>query len=85
MIHVLTSPYTGPKFALDGFFSVLREELAQAKSNVTVTLAVLGLISKNTVVRGIHALLVLVLELLGILNLVNWHFLSPIFQWKNSD
>ncbi|XP_078618280.1 hydroxysteroid 11-beta-dehydrogenase 1-like protein [Branchiostoma floridae x Branchiostoma japonicum] len=36
--------YSGAKFALDGFFSSLRQELQLKKANVTITLAVLGLI-----------------------------------------
>ena len=36
--------YVASKFALDGFFSTLRAELAMEKSNVTVTLCPLGFI-----------------------------------------
>ena len=39
--------YSASKFALDGFFSVLRVELQIAKSNVTVTVCPLGSIGES--------------------------------------
>ena len=82
MIHVLMSPYTGSKFALDGFFSVLREELAQAKTNVTVTLAVLGFISKNIILSGQHVMSHVLLENL---NLSPFCTLSKVSSVTNHD
>ena len=38
--------YSASKFALDGFFSGLRQELKMKQSNVSVTLCVIGLIGE---------------------------------------
>ncbi|NXH50274.1 DHI1L protein, partial [Dicaeum eximium] len=43
-----TTSYSATKFALDGFFSSLRHELIMQKSNVSVTLCILGLIDTDT-------------------------------------
>ncbi|NXL93256.1 DHI1L protein, partial [Alectura lathami] len=43
-----TTSYSASKFALDGFFSSLRHELAMQRSNVSVTLCILGLIDTHT-------------------------------------
>ncbi|NWH70052.1 DHI1 dehydrogenase, partial [Piaya cayana] len=39
-----TVPYSATKFALDGFFSSLRQEFTMQKVNVSITLCVLGFI-----------------------------------------
>ncbi|XP_069732280.1 11-beta-hydroxysteroid dehydrogenase 1-like isoform X2 [Phaenicophaeus curvirostris] len=39
-----TVPYSATKFALDGFFSSLRQEFAMQKVNVSITLCILGFI-----------------------------------------
>ena len=41
-----TAPYSGSKFALDGFFSSLRQELKLRGSSVSVTLCVIGFIGQ---------------------------------------
>lgn len=40
-----TAPYSATKFALDGFFSSLRQELVIDKVNVSITLCILGYIN----------------------------------------
>ena len=40
------APYSGTKFALDGFFSALRQELKLRGSAVSVTLCVIGFIGR---------------------------------------
>lgn len=40
-----TAPYSATKFALDGFFSSLRQELIIDKVNVSITLCILGYIN----------------------------------------
>uniref|UniRef100_A0A8C5JRC0 11-beta-hydroxysteroid dehydrogenase 1 n=1 Tax=Junco hyemalis TaxID=40217 RepID=A0A8C5JRC0_JUNHY len=40
-----TAPYSATKFALDGFFSSLRQELIIDKINVSITLCILGYIN----------------------------------------
>lgn len=39
-----TVPYSATKFALDGFFSSLRQEFAIQSINVSITLCILGFI-----------------------------------------
>ena len=38
--------YSASKFALDGFFSGLRQELAMRNCDISITLCILGLIGK---------------------------------------
>ncbi|NXY87787.1 DHI1 dehydrogenase, partial [Alcedo cyanopectus] len=49
----LFAPYSATKFALDGFFSSLRQELIMDKVNVSITLCVLGYINTESAVRAI--------------------------------
>ncbi|XP_028590293.1 11-beta-hydroxysteroid dehydrogenase 1 isoform X1 [Podarcis muralis] len=45
--------YSATKFALDGFFSSLRQEFAMKNTNVSITLCVLGLIDTETAMKAI--------------------------------
>ncbi|NWW73306.1 DHI1 dehydrogenase, partial [Climacteris rufus] len=45
--------YSATKFALDGFFSSLRQEFIMDKVNVSITLCILGYIDTETAVRTI--------------------------------
>ena len=40
------APYVASKFALDGFFSTLRQELKLRNCDISVTLCVIGLVGK---------------------------------------
>ena len=42
-----TSMYSASKFALDGFFSGLRQELRMRNCDISITLCLLGLIGKT--------------------------------------
>ncbi|KAM9763055.1 hydroxysteroid 11-beta-dehydrogenase 1-like protein [Menidia menidia] len=44
MSSPLVAPYTSTKFALNGFFGSLQHELAMKKSNVSISICMLGLI-----------------------------------------
>ncbi|NXW72727.1 DHI1 dehydrogenase, partial [Hirundo rustica] len=48
-----TAPYSATKFALDGFFSSLRQELIIEKVNVSITLCILGYINTESAVRAV--------------------------------
>ncbi|KAM6998313.1 11-beta-hydroxysteroid dehydrogenase 1-like [Passerculus sandwichensis] len=48
-----TAPYSATKFALDGFFSSLRQELIIDKINVSITLCILGYINTESAVRAV--------------------------------
>uniref|UniRef100_A0A1A7XW01 Hydroxysteroid (11-beta) dehydrogenase 1-like n=2 Tax=Iconisemion striatum TaxID=60296 RepID=A0A1A7XW01_9TELE len=51
-----TAPYTSTKFALNGFFGSFSHELAMKKSNVSVSICILGLIDTEAAmekVRGV--------------------------------
>ncbi|XP_069489382.1 11-beta-hydroxysteroid dehydrogenase 1-like [Ambystoma mexicanum] len=48
-----TVPYTTTKFALDGFFSSLRQEFYFQKTNVSITLCVLSYIDTDTAVNAV--------------------------------
>ncbi|NXD56307.1 DHI1 dehydrogenase, partial [Corvus moneduloides] len=48
-----TAPYSATKFALDGFFSSLRQELIIDKVNVSITLCILGYIDTESAVRAV--------------------------------
>ncbi|NWT71052.1 DHI1 dehydrogenase, partial [Prunella himalayana] len=48
-----TAPYSATKFALDGFFSSLRQELIIDKVNVSITLCILGYINTESAVRAV--------------------------------
>ncbi|XP_069732285.1 11-beta-hydroxysteroid dehydrogenase 1-like isoform X4 [Phaenicophaeus curvirostris] len=52
-----TVPYSATKFALDGFFSSLRQEFAMQKVNVSITLCILGFIDTERAVRAAAGLL----------------------------
>uniref|UniRef100_A0A8C6ZAN9 11-beta-hydroxysteroid dehydrogenase 1 n=1 Tax=Nothoprocta perdicaria TaxID=30464 RepID=A0A8C6ZAN9_NOTPE len=45
----LTVPYSATKFALDGFFSSLRQEFSMQSVNVSITLCVLGFINTGKI------------------------------------
>ncbi|NXM84732.1 DHI1 dehydrogenase, partial [Oenanthe oenanthe] len=47
-----TVPYSATKFALDGFFSSLRQEFAIQSINVSITLCILGFIDTERAVRA---------------------------------
>ncbi|XP_039551856.1 corticosteroid 11-beta-dehydrogenase isozyme 1-like [Passer montanus] len=47
-----TVPYSATKFALDGFFSSLRQEFAIQSINVSITLCILGFIDTDRAVRA---------------------------------
>ncbi|NWU99418.1 DHI1 dehydrogenase, partial [Upupa epops] len=47
------APYSATKFALDGFFSSLRNEFVMNKVNVSITLCVLGYINTENAVKAI--------------------------------
>uniref|UniRef100_A0A803VS83 11-beta-hydroxysteroid dehydrogenase 1 n=1 Tax=Ficedula albicollis TaxID=59894 RepID=A0A803VS83_FICAL len=48
-----TAPYSATKFALEGFFSSLRQELIIDKVNVSITLCILGYINTESAVRAV--------------------------------
>lgn len=48
------APYSASKFALQGFFSALRQELAQRRVDVAVTVCVLGLIDTENAMNFAH-------------------------------
>ncbi|NXI88921.1 DHI1 dehydrogenase, partial [Rhipidura dahli] len=52
-----TAPYSATKFALDGFFSSLRQELIIDKVNVSITLCILGYINTESAVRAVSHVL----------------------------
>ncbi|XP_064491932.1 11-beta-hydroxysteroid dehydrogenase 1-like [Pseudopipra pipra] len=47
-----TVPYSATKFALDGFFSSLRQEFSIQNINVSITLCILGFIDTDRAVRA---------------------------------
>ncbi|NXU48769.1 DHI1 dehydrogenase, partial [Turnix velox] len=47
-----TVPYSATKFALDGFFSSLRQEFSIQSINVSITLCILGFIDTESAVRA---------------------------------
>ncbi|NWV24695.1 DHI1 dehydrogenase, partial [Origma solitaria] len=47
------APYSASKFALDGFFSSLRQEFVMDKVNVSITLCILGYINTESAVRAV--------------------------------
>ncbi|XP_068275389.1 11-beta-hydroxysteroid dehydrogenase 1-like [Nyctibius grandis] len=47
-----TVPYSATKFALDGFFSSLRQEFSLQSINVSITLCILGFIDTESAVRA---------------------------------
>ncbi|XP_071434439.1 hydroxysteroid 11-beta-dehydrogenase 1-like protein isoform X3 [Pithys albifrons albifrons] len=52
-----TTSYSATKFALDGFFSSLRHELTMQKSNVSITLCILGLIDTEAALENTRCVL----------------------------
>ncbi|XP_054660151.1 11-beta-hydroxysteroid dehydrogenase 1-like isoform X2 [Grus americana] len=52
-----TVPYSATKFALDGFFSSLRQEFSIQSVNVSITLCILGFIDTESAVRAAADLL----------------------------
>ncbi|XP_001490225.2 11-beta-hydroxysteroid dehydrogenase 1 [Equus caballus] len=57
MANPLVAPYSGSKFALDGFFSSIREEYSVTKVNVSITLCILGLINTETAMKAVSGIL----------------------------
>ncbi|XP_034978555.1 11-beta-hydroxysteroid dehydrogenase 1 [Zootoca vivipara] len=49
----LTVYYSATKFALDGFFSSLRQEFVMQNTNVSITLCILGLIDTETAMKAV--------------------------------
>ncbi|XP_055465125.1 11-beta-hydroxysteroid dehydrogenase 1 [Psammomys obesus] len=49
----MIASYSASKFALDGFFSTIRQEYLMTKVNVSITLCVLGLIDTETAMREV--------------------------------
>ncbi|NWS96995.1 DHI1 dehydrogenase, partial [Mionectes macconnelli] len=49
----LSASYSATKFALDGFFSSLRQEFIMDKVNVSITLCILGYINTENAVRAV--------------------------------
>ncbi|XP_015285060.1 PREDICTED: corticosteroid 11-beta-dehydrogenase isozyme 1 [Gekko japonicus] len=45
-------PYATAKFALDGFFSSLRQEFVIRNTNISITLCILGLINTDTAMKA---------------------------------
>ncbi|XP_050182676.1 11-beta-hydroxysteroid dehydrogenase 1-like isoform X2 [Myiozetetes cayanensis] len=52
-----TVPYSATKFALDGFFSSLRQEFTIQSINISITLCILGFIDTDRAVRAAGAVL----------------------------
>ncbi|KAM6165187.1 11-beta-hydroxysteroid dehydrogenase 1 [Erethizon dorsatum] len=50
--YPLVAPYSASKFALDGFFSSIRNEFLIRKVNVSITLCILGLIDTGTAMKA---------------------------------
>ncbi|XP_009297199.1 hydroxysteroid 11-beta-dehydrogenase 1-like protein [Danio rerio] len=48
------TPYSSTKFAMNGFFGALQKELAIQKSNVSVSIQILGLIDTESAMRKIR-------------------------------
>ncbi|KAG1925109.1 hydroxysteroid 11-beta-dehydrogenase 1-like protein isoform X1 [Pimephales promelas] len=48
------APYTSTKFAMNGFFGAMQSELAMQKSNVSVSIMILGLIDTESAMRKIR-------------------------------
>ncbi|XP_038605160.1 corticosteroid 11-beta-dehydrogenase isozyme 1 [Tachyglossus aculeatus] len=53
----LTVAYSASKFALDGFFSSLRQEFIMQKKNISITLCILGLIDTENAMKTISGVL----------------------------
>ncbi|CAO2638928.1 11-beta-hydroxysteroid dehydrogenase 1 [Lemmus lemmus] len=58
MTQPLIAPYSASKFALDGFFSAIRQEYLLNKINVSITLCVLGLINTETAMKATSGVLI---------------------------
>ncbi|XP_048213715.1 11-beta-hydroxysteroid dehydrogenase 1 [Perognathus longimembris pacificus] len=54
--HPLIAPYSASKFALDGFFSSIRNEHSLMKVNVSITLCILGLIDTDTAMKAVSGI-----------------------------
>ncbi len=48
------APYTATKFAMNGFFGALQNELALKKSSVSVSILILGLIDTESAMNKIR-------------------------------
>uniref|UniRef100_A0A8D0DI01 11-beta-hydroxysteroid dehydrogenase 1 n=1 Tax=Salvator merianae TaxID=96440 RepID=A0A8D0DI01_SALMN len=47
------APYSATKFALDGFFSSLRQEFVMRNTNISITLCILGLINTENAMKAV--------------------------------
>ncbi|XP_062411812.1 hydroxysteroid 11-beta-dehydrogenase 1-like protein isoform X1 [Sardina pilchardus] len=54
MCTPFVGPYTATKFALNGFFGTMQHELAMKKSNVTVSICILGLIDTDSAMEKVR-------------------------------
>ncbi|CAB1324419.1 unnamed protein product [Coregonus sp. 'balchen'] len=50
------APYTSTKFALNGFFGTLQHELAMQRSNVSITICILGLIDTDSAMEKVKGI-----------------------------
>ncbi|XP_061488031.1 11-beta-hydroxysteroid dehydrogenase 1 [Rhineura floridana] len=50
-------PYSATKFALDGFFSSLRQEFVMQNTNISITLCILGLIDTENAMKAVSGVL----------------------------
>ncbi|CAK6439683.1 unnamed protein product [Pipistrellus nathusii] len=57
MASPLVAPYSASKFALDGFFSSIRQEYSVTKVNVSITLCILGLINTDSAMKAVDGIL----------------------------
>uniref|UniRef100_A0A3P9ADD6 Hydroxysteroid 11-beta-dehydrogenase 1-like protein n=1 Tax=Esox lucius TaxID=8010 RepID=A0A3P9ADD6_ESOLU len=53
MCSPFVAPYSSTKFALNGFFGTLQHELAMQRSNVSITICVLGLIDTDSALEKV--------------------------------
>uniref|UniRef100_A0A8C3WL04 11-beta-hydroxysteroid dehydrogenase 1 n=1 Tax=Catagonus wagneri TaxID=51154 RepID=A0A8C3WL04_9CETA len=57
MATPFVAAYSASKFALDGFFSSVRQEYSMTKVNVSITLCILGLINTDTAMTAVAGIL----------------------------
>ncbi|MGH0191976.1 UNVERIFIED_CONTAM: hypothetical protein FKN15_075058 [Acipenser sinensis] len=49
-----TAPYSATKFALNGFFGTLRQELSMKQESISITVCILGLIDTDSALRQVR-------------------------------
>ena len=54
MSSPFVAPYSSTKFALNGFFGTLQQELAMKNSNVSISIATLGLIDTDNAMEKVR-------------------------------